>query len=140
MSDQTNDERLLNQLNRALGLEMRAEVMYAHYAAYVRGIHRLHLKPYFETEASESFVHANTVRNAINQLGGEAVTMRDAAPIRHTTDYKDMLKESLATEQLAAETYREILESVTANDELYDEIEQIYFAELRSVEELTQLL
>ena len=140
MSDQTNDEKLVNQLNRALGLEMRAEVMYAHYATYVRGINRLHLKPYFETEASESFVHGNTVRNAINQLGGEAVTNRDSAPIKHTTDYKDMLRESLATEQLAAETYREILESITGNDELYDEIAQIYFAELRSVEELTQLM
>ncbi|MBT8145473.1 MAG: hypothetical protein HKO88_01415 [Xanthomonadales bacterium] len=140
MSDQTNDEQLISQLNRALGLEMRAEVMYAHYATYVRGIHRLHLKPYFETEASESFVHGNTVRNAINQLGGEAVTVRDAAPIRHTTNYKEMLEESLATEQLAANTYSNILENITENDELHDEIEQIYFAELRSVEEVSQLI
>jgi bacterioferritin len=132
--------KLVDQLNRALGLEMRAEVMYAHYAAYVRGIHRLHLKPYFEAEASESFTHANSVRNAINQLGGVAVTIRDESPILHTTDYRVMLDEVLATEQLAAGTYRDILELVTDNDELHDLIEQIYFAELRSVEELTQLM
>jgi bacterioferritin len=131
---------LLDQLNRALGLEMRAEVLYAHYAAYVRGIHRLHLKPYFEAEASESFAHANSVRNAINQLGGEAVTVRDEAPIRHTTDYRIMLDEVLATEKLAAETYSGILELVMDNDELHDLVEQIYFTELRSVEELTQLM
>ena len=140
MSANSQNTKLLEQLNRALGLEMRSEVMYAHYAAYVRGIHRLHLKPYFETEASESFTHGNTVRNAINQLGGEAVTVRDESPIRHTTDYRLMLDEALATEKLAASTYRDILELVTDNDELHDLIEQIYFTELRSVEELSQLM
>jgi len=140
MTGTSEGTTLLDRLNRALGLEMRAEVMYAHYSAYVRGIHRLHLKPYFETEASESFAHANTVRNAINQLGGEAVTVRDEVPIRHTTDYRVMLDEALATEQLAASTYQDILELVTDNDELHDLIEQIYFTELRSVEELTQLM
>ena len=140
MSATGQNTKLVDQLNRALGLEMRAEIMYAHYAAYVSGIHRLHLKPYFEAEASESFVHANTVRNAINQLGGEAVTVREELPIRHTTDYRIMLDEAMETEKLAASTYRDILELVTDNDELYDLIEQIYFAELRSVEELTQLM
>lgn len=140
MSVNRTSAELLDQLNRALGLEMRAEIMYAHYAAYVRGIYRLHLKPYFEAEASESFTHSNMVRNAINQLGGEAVTVRDETPIRHTTDYKVMLEEVLATEQLAARTYEGILKLVTDNDEMHDLIEQIYFAELRSVEELTQLM
>jgi len=135
-----NNESLVAQLNRALGLEMRAEVMYAHYAAYVKGINRLHLKPYFEAEATESFAHANMLRNAINQLGGEAVTVRDASPILHTTDYKAILQEVLKTEQRAAATYHGILELVTDNQELYDILEQIYFAEVRAVEELTQLI
>lgn len=140
MSTAPTNETLIAQLNRALGLEMRAEVMYAHYAAYVKGIYRLHLKPYFDGEATESFTHASTVRNAINQLGGEAVTDRDRTPILHTTDYQAMLQEVLKTERLAAETYHGILDMVTDNEELYDLIEQIYFAEVRSVEELTKLI
>ena len=140
MSTVTNNETLVAQLNRALALEMRAEVMYAHYAAYVKGIYRLHLKPYFEGEATESFTHASTVRNAINQLGGQAVTERDHTSILHTTDYQVMLQEVLKTEQLAAETYHGILGMVTDNEELYDLLEQIYFAEVRSIEELTQLI
>jgi bacterioferritin (cytochrome b1) len=140
MATAPSNDVLIEQLNRALALEMRAEVMYAHYAAYVKGIYRLHLKPYFEGEATESFTHANTVRNAINQLGGVAVTERDHTPILHSTDYQFMLQEVLKTEQLAAETYHGILEMVTGNEELYDLIEQIYFAEVRSIEELTQLI
>jgi bacterioferritin (cytochrome b1) len=133
-------EDLVTLLNRALALEMRAEVMYAHYAIYIKGIHRLHLKPYFEAESTESYTHANTVRNAINQLGGVAVTERDHTAILHTTDYEEMLREVLKTEQLAAETYHGILGVVTENEELYDVLEQIYFAEVRSIEELNQLM
>ena len=40
-----SNESLVSELNKALALEMRAEVMYAHYAVYVKGINRLHLKP-----------------------------------------------------------------------------------------------
>ena len=140
MPTAATDSELVARLNQALGLEMRAEVMYAHYAAYVKGINRLHLKPYFEGEATESFTHANMVRNAINQLGGEAVTERDATPILHTTSYEVMLQEVLKTEQLASQTYHGLLEMVTDNEELYDLLEQIYFAEVRSVEELNQLI
>ncbi len=140
MSSDPNNETLVDQLNQALGLEMRAEVLYAHYAAYVKGINRLHLKPYFEAEATESFNHASMVRNAINQLGGEAVTVRDETPILHTSDYEVILQEVLKTERRAAETYHGILDLVTDNEELHDILEQIYFAEVRSVEELTQLI
>lgn len=140
MSTIPSREKLIDELNRALALEMRAEIMYAHYGAYVKGIHRLHLKPYFAAEATESFTHAESVRNAINQLGGEAVTERDHTAILHTTDYETMLKEVLKTEQRAAQTYHGLLEMVTDKDELYDLLEQIYFAEVRSVEELNQLL
>ena len=135
-----SNRELVEQLNRALALEMRAAVLYAHYASYVKGIYRLHLKPYFEAEAAESFTHANTVRNAINQLGGVAVTDRDPTPIVHTTDYEVMLKEVLRTEEVAASTYQGILESLTGHQELYDSIEQIYFAEVRSTEELNLLI
>lgn len=140
MSTAPSNDNLVTELNRALALEMRAVVLYAHYAAYVKGIHRLHLKPYFASEATESFTHADSVRNAINQLGGEAVTERDHTAIVHTTDYELMLQEVLKTEQRAAETYQGLLEMVTDNDELYDLLEQIYFAEVRSIEELTQLI
>ena len=135
-----HEAQLAEQLNRALGLELRAIVMYAHYAAYVKGMYRLYLKPFFEGEATESLDHAATVRHAINQLGAVAVTDRDPTPIVHTTDYETMLQEVLRTEQVAAETYRGILGQVTDNQELYDLIEQIYFAEVRSMEELNQLI
>ena len=80
------------------------------------------------------------VRTAIVKLGGTAVTDRDSTEIVHTTDYTVMLKEALKTEQKAAEGYEVVLALIKDDEEMYDSIEQIYFQELRSVEEVTQLL
>ncbi len=131
---------LMEKLNDALAREMRAEAMYAHYAAYVKGIHRLHLAPYFEREASESATHAQIVRNTLVRLGGIAVTQRHAEEIKHTTDYQTMLEQALKTEQQSRDAYRGILPLLQNEAELFDAIEQILFAEERSVEELLQLM
>ena len=104
----TNSE-LLNSLNRALGWELRAIAMYAHYAAYVSGIHRINLATHFNTEVNESITHAATVRSAIVKLGGQATTDRDSTEIVHTSDFNVMLKEAYKTEMTASETYRSIL-------------------------------
>lgn len=139
-TETTPTEELVRRLNESLGWEMRAQTMYAHYAAYVRGVHRLHLKPYFESEATESMGHAGIVRDHVVKLGGVARTDRDPTEIVHTTDYRIMLQEAMKTEQRAAAAYREILALPGIESELYDAIEQIYFQEERSVDELTQLL
>ena len=136
------NSQLIEKLNDALSWELRAINLYAHYSAYVQGIHRLQLAGHFSAEASESIGHANIVRSAIVKLGGEATTERNPHPIVHTTDYVEMLKQAYETEEMAGKVYGAILEtSKTHNDdELYDAIESIYFAELRSVEEVRMLL
>ena len=133
---------LIEKMNQALGWELRAINMYAHYSANVRGIHRLQLSPLFNTEMTESVAHADIVRKGIIQLGGIPVTERNANPITHTTDYIEMLNFSLETEAKAAEVYSELLQLIQRADEqdLFDSIEQIYLAELRSLEELRLLV
>jgi bacterioferritin len=137
---ETPKNKLIDLLNEALGWELRAQLMYAHYAAYVKGIYRLHLKPYFEAEATESVGHALAVRDHIVQLGGVARTERDKTEIVHTTDYRVMLSEAMKTETRAASTYKEFLALPGIDPELSDAIEQIYFQEERAVEELRQLM
>ena len=70
-------EQLIDHLNEALGWELRAVNMYAHYAANIQGIHRLQLDPMFNGEATESLAHADVVRRAIVKLGGVPVTERN---------------------------------------------------------------
>ena len=135
-------QELIQRLNEALGWELRAVNMYAHYAANIQGIHRLQLDPMFNGEATESLAHADVVRRAIVKLGGVPVTERNPHPIVHTTEYKAMLERSLETETKAAEVYANIIQLVekAGDQEMYDAIEQIYLAELRSLEDLRLIL
>ena len=133
---------IVDALNEALAWELRAIIMYAHYSAYVTGIHRSHLATHFNNEVTESITHAATVRAAIVKLDGEAITERDSTAIPHTSDYLEMLKEAYKTEEKAGETYGRILPMIQeiGDSELYDALEVIYFDELRSVEELRMML
>ena len=136
------EETLIERLNEALGWELRAVNMYAHYAANIQGIHRLQLDPMFNEEATESLAHADVVRRAIVKLGGIPVTERNPHPIVHSTGFKEMLELSLETESKAAEVYGGIIVLLEefGDQEMYDAIEQIYFAELRSLENLRLIL
>ena len=80
------------------------------------------------------------VRDHIAQLGGVARTERDSTEIVHTTDYRSMLTEAMKTETHAAASYKRFLALPGVDAELHDAIEQIYFEEERSVEELKQLM
>lgn len=140
MSDRSNTEELIRQLNNALGWELRAQMLYSHYAAYVKGIYRLHLKPFFEAEATESVGHATAVRDHIVKLGGVARTDRDSTEIVHSDDYRVMLTEAMKTETHAADAYKSLLAIPDIDPELHDAIEQIYFQEERSVDELKQIM
>ncbi|MGH7453648.1 MAG: ferritin-like domain-containing protein [bacterium] len=135
-----NQQQLINELNKALGWELRAQAMYAHYAAYVKGLEMLTLKAHFEEEATESFGHAAKVRDIIATLGGEAATTRDPAPIVHTENYKKMLEEALLTEQSAAAQYKKVLPMVESYPPFGHTIIHIMKDEMDAVVEVEALL
>ncbi|MDZ7343902.1 MAG: ferritin-like domain-containing protein [candidate division KSB1 bacterium] len=136
----SNQQQVINELNKALGWELRAQALYAHYAAYLKGLEMLTLKGHFEEEAQESFGHAAKVRDIIATLGGEAVTTRDQAPIVHTEDYRKMLEEALITEQSAAAQYQKILPLVESHPPFAHTIIHILKDELDAVVEVEALL
>ena len=135
-----NRAKLVTMLNQALGWELRAQALYAHYAAYVKGIEMLTLAEHFEEEATESFGHAKKVRDIIASLDAEAVTTRDPAPIVHTEDVKVMLEEGLKTESKAAATYQKLVPMVKTHAVFYHTIYHIQKDEMSSVIEMEALL
>ncbi len=135
-----NRAKLVTVLNKSLGWELRAQAMYAHYAAYVRGLESLTLAEHFEEEVTESLGHAKKVREIIATLGGEAVTTRDPAPIVHTGDVKVMLGEALKTESKAADAYQKIVPMVRGHAVFYHTIYHILKDEMSAVIEVENLL
>ena len=135
-----NRAKLVTALNRSLGWELRAQAMYAHYAAYVKGLESLTLAEHFEAEVTESLGHAKKVREIIATLDGEAVTTRDPAPIVHTEEVKVMLEEALKTESRAAEAYQKIMPLVRGHAVFYHTIYHILKDEMSAVIEVENLL
>ncbi len=131
---------LVRALNQALAWELRAQAMYAHYAAYVKGVESLTLAEHFEEEVTESLGHAKKVRDIIAALGGEAITTRDPAPIVHTEETRVMLEEALKTESAAARAYSKIVPQVKNHPVFYHAIYHIWRDETDAVIEVEQLL
>ena len=132
--------KLIEWLNKALGWEMRAQALYAHYAAYVKGLESMSLAGHFEEEVTESIGHAKKVRDIIAELGGEAVTVRDMTPIVHIEDTHLMLEEALKTEAAAAATYRKIVPLVKENPVHQHALIHIMMDEMKAVVEMETLL
>lgn len=134
------NRQLVALLNQALGWELRAQAMYAHYAAYVKGLESLGLAGHFEAEAAESVGHAKKVRDVIAALGAEALTTRDKAPIVHTESPRTMLGEALKTEKAAAAAYKKILPLVKDQPVFFHALLHIHMDELKAVTEVENLL
>ena len=132
--------KLIAALNASLGWELRAQAMYAHYAAYVKGLESMTLAEHFEEEVTESTGHAKKVRDIIATLGGEAITTRDPAPIVHTEDTRAMLEEALVTESKAAAAYRKVIPMVKDHPVFYHAIFHILKDEMAAVIEVENLL
>ena len=132
--------KLVTLLNQALGWELRAQVMYAHYAAYVKGLESIALAGHFAEASAESVGPAAKVREVIAMLGGEAVTVRDKTPIVHTENTRVMLMESLKTEQAAAATYQRIVPLVKDNPVFYHALSHVWMDEVKAVVEVENLL
>ncbi len=132
--------KLIQLLNQSLGWELRAQAMYAHYAAYVKGLEMLTLAEHFEGEVTESLGHAKKVRDIIAVLKGEAITTRDDAEIVHTEDTRVMLEEALKTETAAASAYRQIIPLVKNHPVFYHAIYHILKDETDALIEVEALL
>ena len=132
--------QLVALLNQALAWELRAQAMYAHYAAYVSGLESLTLAGHFEGEVTESVGHARKVRDVLQTLGAEAVTVRDPARIVHTADTRKMLEEALKTEQTAAATYQKIVPLVKDNPVFFHALSHVWMDEVKAVTEMETLL
>jgi bacterioferritin (cytochrome b1) len=135
-----SNAKLVQLLNDSLGWELRAQAMYAHYAAYVKGLESITLAEHFEGEVTESLGHAKKVRDIIAALGGEAVSTRDDTEIVHTGDTREMLEEALKTESAAAAAYQKLIPLVKDHPVFYHAIYHILKDETAAVIEVETLL
>ncbi len=132
MSDHANDSAVIKALNTILEFELAGVVRYTHYALMVFGYNRIPIISWLRGQASESLDHANKAGEIITHLGGHPSLSIGPLLETHNHDIGDILRESLAHEKLALNSYRELLKLVEGESVMLEEYarEMIYMEEL----------
>ena len=132
MSDHGQNSPIIESLNTILELELAGVVRYTHYALMVFGYNRIPIISWLRGQAAESLDHANKAGEIITHLGGHPSLSIGPLLETHNHDIGDILRESLAHEKLALNSYRELLKLVEGKSVMLEEYarEMIYQEEL----------
>lgn len=105
---------LVENLNKALSLELAAVIQYSQHSYLVTGREREVFKDWFRDQADEAQDHAETLGDKIVALGG--VPTVEPAAIRQSIDLGEMLKQDLELEREALNVYMAAWASCDDND------------------------
>lgn len=105
---------LIENLNKALSLELSGIIQYSQHSYLVTGIEREVYKDFFREQAKEAQEHAETVGDKIVALGG--IPTVEPAIIRQSVDLAEMLKQDLELEREALSGYMEAWKSCSEED------------------------
>jgi bacterioferritin len=96
-------EELVENLNKALSLELAGVIQYSQHSYLVTGTDREVFKDYFRDMAEEAQKHAEKLGDKIVALGG--IPTVEPAMIRQSTELKEMLHQALELEREAIAVY-----------------------------------
>jgi bacterioferritin len=105
---------LVDNLNRALGLELASVIQYMQHSFLVTGAEREVYRSYFRDQSDESHGHAKTLGDKIVALGG--VPTVEPGMIRQSTNLMEMLRQDLELEREAMAAYMAAWESCKETD------------------------
>ena len=102
-------EIIIKKLTEIFDLELSGVIRYTHYSLMIFGPNRLPLISFFKDQAKESLAHANLAGEHITGLGGHPPLNIKEIKETFKHDISEILKETLAHEKLAIQTYYELL-------------------------------
>src|ERR671916_3453645 len=131
-------QELIDNLNRALSMELASVIQYMQHSFLVTGPEREVYRSFFRKQGEESHDHAKTLGDKIVALGG--VPTVEPSMIRQSTDLAEMLRQDLEMEREALQAYMAAWEAC-GDDELPTRflLEGRIADEQRHVEELEKL-
>jgi bacterioferritin len=129
---------LIENLNRALGLELAAVIQYMQHSFLVTGPEREVYRSFFRDQSEEAHDHARTLGDKIVALGG--VPTVEPGMIRQSTQLTEMLQQDLELEREGMQAYIDSWKACT-DAELATRflLEERIAEEQKHVEELEKL-
>ncbi len=105
---------LIENLNKALSLELSGVIQYTQHSFLITGIEREVYRRFFRGQAEEAQGHVEMLGDKIVALGG--IPTVEPAMIRQATDLTEMLKQDLELERDAMAAYMEAWSSCDDQD------------------------
>lgn len=105
---------LLENLNRALSLELSAVIQYTQHSFLITGTDRQVFCDFFRDQAKEAQKHLQMLGDKVVALGG--VPTVEPAMIRQSVELIEMLKQNLELEREAMEAYKSAWASCDEGD------------------------
>lgn len=119
--DNVKQSAAINALNHIMELELAGVVKYTHYALMVYGYNRIPIVSWLKTNASEGLDHAHKAGELVTLMGGHPSLKIGALLETEQHDLGDILRESLAHEQVALAAYYDLLKLAEGNSVLLEE-------------------
>ena len=118
-------EALIRGLNEDLAREYQAIIAYVVYSQVLKGAEYMAIAKELEVHAGEELQHALTIAKQIDYLGGDPGVQ--PAPVKVTSDPREMLRADLQNELTTIRAYRERLRQSEALSEfaMAEEIREI---------------
>ncbi len=107
-----NIKSTVSLLNQIMEYELAGVVRYTHYSLMVTGPYRQPIVQFFQTQASESLLHAQQAGEILTGLEGHPSLKISPLEESHRHSVKDILEESLIHESKAVNLYKELLDVV----------------------------
>ena len=108
-------KKAISILQSVLATEIVCVLRYSMHAVAATGISSEGVKAEFAEHAKDETIHAHSVAERINQLGGvpdfnpKGLASRSASEYGNAEDLIDMIKENLIAERIAIEHYQELI-------------------------------
>ena len=116
--------RVAQQLDRILQMELAGVVYYTHYSFMIYGHARIPITSWLRENATESLTHANEAGEHIMRLHKRpALGIATLPTTRHNT-IDEIITESVQREEAGVELYRELLDMVKDKSVVLEEYAQ----------------
>lgn len=142
-----NRETVLKLLNDSLATEIVCVLRYRRHHFMAKGLYSASVAGEFLVHSNEEQGHADQIAERIVQLGGEPDFSPDGLVSRSHAEYvagdslADMIKEDLAAERIAIDSYRDIIQYLGDKDPTTRRLmESILAVEEQHADEMADLL
>jgi len=139
--NQAKKNQIIDVLNEILELELAGVVRYTHYSLMVYGYNRIPIVAWLKENASEGLDHAHKAGEMVTMLGGHPSLKIGSLLETEQHDIGDILRESLAHEEMTMGSYRKLLGLVEDESVMLEEYaREMIYLESQHADEVNKML